>query len=164
MPSCNSDSLRRYTLKCLYWYVEGKVGELVQSGGASEGVPWGLLGGINGRRKLCMVIWRSCHIYGIWRSKEIEKYLKSSFEVTMQATRRDNFYGRKGLSLCNITALKLIVSLTGYCKLFYRTELLFSILMLFYLFCIYWDWQGQQCHLKCPKVYDMRLTLSYNKW
>ena len=36
MPSCNSDSWGRYTLKCLCWCVEGKAGELVQPGGASE--------------------------------------------------------------------------------------------------------------------------------
>ena len=36
LPSCNSDSWRRYTLKCLYWCVEGKVGELDRPGEASE--------------------------------------------------------------------------------------------------------------------------------
>ena len=36
LPSCNSDTWRRYTLKCLCWCVEGKVGDLVQPGGASE--------------------------------------------------------------------------------------------------------------------------------
>ena len=35
----DSDSWRRYTLKYLYWCVEGKVGELDQSGGASKGLP-----------------------------------------------------------------------------------------------------------------------------
>ena len=35
LPSPNSDSWRRYTLKCLHWYVKGKV-ELVLPGGASE--------------------------------------------------------------------------------------------------------------------------------
>ena len=48
------------------------------------------------------------------------KALKSSFGVAMQATRRDNFYGKEGFSLCNTAALKLIVSLTGNCNLFYR--------------------------------------------
>ena len=32
----NSDLWRRYTLKCLCWCVQGKVGELVQPRGASE--------------------------------------------------------------------------------------------------------------------------------
>ena len=36
LPSCNSDLWRRYSSKCLSWCVEGKVGELVQPGGASE--------------------------------------------------------------------------------------------------------------------------------
>ena len=49
-----------------------------------------------------------------------------------------------------------IVSLTGDCKRFYRIPL-FPIFLLFYLFCIYWDWQGQKCKLKCP----MRLSLNY---
>ena len=48
------------------------------------------------------------------------KALESSFGVAMQAARRDNFDGKEGFSLCNTAALKLIVSLTGYCKFFYR--------------------------------------------
>ena len=36
--------------------------------------------------------------------------------VAMQATRRDNFYGKEWFSLCNTAALKFIVSLTGYCR------------------------------------------------
>ena len=43
-----------------------------------------------------MVPCGSCRIYGIWRSKEVGKALKSSFGVTMQAIRRDNFYGKEG--------------------------------------------------------------------
>ena len=65
------------------------------------------------------------------------KALKLSFGVAMQATRRDNFYGKEWFSLCNTAALKLIVSLTGYYKLFYRIVPLFPILLLFYIFCIY---------------------------
>ena len=59
------------------------------------------------------------------------KALKSSFGVAMQATRRDNFYGKEGFSLCNAAAWKLIVSLTGYCKFDYRIAPLFPILLLF---------------------------------
>ena len=57
-----------------------------------------------------MVPCNSCHIYGIWRSKEAGKALKSSFGVPMQATRRDSFYGKEGFSLGNTAVLKL------YCK------------------------------------------------
>ena len=64
-------------------------------------------------------------------AKRFGDALKSLFGVTMKATRRENFYGKGGFSLCNTTVLKLYVSLTGYWKL-----PLFSILMLFYLFCI----------------------------
>ena len=51
-----------------------------------------------------------------------------------------------------------IVSLTGYCKNFCRMPL-FTILLMPYLFCINWDWQGQECNLKCPKVYEIN-----SKW
>ena len=65
------------------------------------------------------------------------KALKSSFGVAMQATRRDNFYGKERFSLCNTAALKLIVSLTVYCKLFYRIATSFpcitAVLAVFYL-------------------------------
>ena len=39
----------------------------------------------------------SCHIYGIWKSKEVGKALKPLFGVAMQAIRRKNFYGKEGL-------------------------------------------------------------------
>ena len=45
-----------------------------------------------------------------------------------------------------------IVSLTGYCKTFYRILPLFLILLLFYLLGICWDLQGRKRNLKCPKV------------
>ena len=65
------------------------------------------------------------------------KALTSSFGLAMQATRRANFHEKESFSLCNTAALKLIVSLTGFCKLFYRIVPLFPILLLSYLFCIY---------------------------
>ena len=64
----------------------------------------------------------------------MEKTLRTSFGVEMQATRRDNFYEKEGFSLCNTAALKLILSAIGYCKLFFTTVPLFPILLLFYLF------------------------------
>ena len=88
-----------------------------------------------------------------------------SFKVIIwggNASHKDGqFLWKMGFSLCNTSASKPVVSLTGYCKFFYRIPLLFSILLLFYLFCIYQNWQGQKFHWKCPKVYDMTLTLSY---
>ena len=98
----------------------GKGGRVSSAWGSKWGLPWGLLCGTSGRRKLCMVPCHRCHIYGIWRSKEVGKVLKSSFGVAMQATRRSKFYGNEGFSLCNTDVLKLYWSLTGYCKLFYR--------------------------------------------
>ena len=100
--------------------LEKEVGELVQPGGASEDCFWGLLYGTSGRRKLCMVPCRSCHIYGNWRRKEVGKALKLSFGVAMQATRTRKLCGNEGFSLCNTAVLKIYWSLTGYCKLFCR--------------------------------------------
>ena len=54
-----------------------------------------------------MVPCHSCHIYWIWRNKEVGETLKLSFGVAMQAKRKDNFYGKKGFSLCNTAVLKL---------------------------------------------------------
>ena len=51
-----------------------------------------------------------------------------------------------------------MLSLTGYYKRFYRIPL-FTILLLFYLFYIYWDWQSQKCDLKCPKVFEINTEL-----
>ena len=63
----------------------------------------------------------------------------------------DNFNGEKGIPLCNTVLLNLYC-LTGYCKRCYRITL-FLIFLLFYLFCISWQNQGQKCKLKCPKIY-----------
>ena len=52
----------------------------------------------------------SCHIYEIWRRKELGDALKSSSQVAMQATRKDKFYGKERFSLFNTAVLKL------YCK------------------------------------------------
>ena len=53
----------------------------------------------------------SCHIYGIWRSKEVGNVLKSSLDkasVTRQATKGGNsFYCEEGVSLCSTPILKL---------------------------------------------------------
>ena len=49
----------------------------------------------------------SCHIHGIWRSKEVRNTLKSSIRVVMQVKSvGGSFYGEAGLS----AVLKL------YCK------------------------------------------------
>ena len=53
----------------------------------------------------------NCHIYGIWRSKEVGNVLKSSLDkasVTRQATKGGNsFYCEEGVSLCSTSILKL---------------------------------------------------------
>ena len=118
----------------VYWR---KGGRLSSVWGSKWGLLWGFLGGTSGRRKLCMMPCRSCHIYGIWRSKTVEKTLKWSFGVAVQATRRDNFYGKEGFSLCNTTVLKFSCKSCWVLKLYYRILPLFHILLLFYLFCIY---------------------------
>ena len=65
------------------------------------------------------------------------KTLNLSFRVAMQATRRDNFYGKEGFSLCNTAVLKLYCKSYWVLKLYYRILPLFTVLLLFYLFCIY---------------------------
>ena len=46
-----------------------------------------------------------------------------------------------------------------YSERFYRIPP-FLILLLFYLLCICWDWQGQNCNLKYPKVYEINTELN----
>ena len=60
-----------HTLQSLCWCVEGKEGELVQPGSKTEDCLE--ICGTSGWRKLCMVLCDSCHMYGIWRSKEVRK-------------------------------------------------------------------------------------------
>ena len=127
MPSCKSDSWRRYT--CLCSCAEGELGESVQPRrpgvGGKWGLPWGLLCGTSGRRKLCMVLGYSCHFYGIWRSKEVGDASKLSFGVVIQATGAGG--GGGGSFMENGGSLlywNFIVSLTGYYKRFYRIPLL----------------------------------------
>ena len=59
-----------------------------------------------------MVRCHICHIYGIWRSKEVGDALKPPFGMAMQATSGggDNFNGEGGWgggALCNNAASKL---------------------------------------------------------
>ena len=70
----------------------------------------------------------------------------------------DNFNEEgKGLPLCNCVVLKLYC-FSVYCKRFYRITL-FPIFLLWYLFCIYWDWQRQKGNLKYTKVYEITSEL-----
>ena len=90
------------------------------------------------RRKLCMVpYYHNCHICG-WARKLKRYVLKLSFGDTRQVTKgRTSLYGKKGFSPCNTANVKLY-DLISYCKSFYKIAL-FTILLLFYLFCIHWD-------------------------
>ena len=54
-----------------------------------------------------------------------------------------------------------IVSLTEYSKRFYRLPI-FPIFLLFHLFCIYWDWQGQKFQLRCPTIHEINFELYCN--
>ena len=64
-----------------------------------------------------------------------------------------SFIGKGGSHYVMLLYLNFIASLTGYCKRFYRIPV-FTILLLFGLFCIFWDWQGQKFNLKRLKVYE----------
>ena len=51
----------------------------------------------------------TCHIYGIWRSKEVRDPLKSSFGMTMQASTGGGeviLMRKWGFPLCNTAVLK----------------------------------------------------------
>ena len=54
----------------------GKAGRVSSGWRSKWGLPWGLLCETSCWSKLCMVPCHSCHIYGIWRSREVRKVLK----------------------------------------------------------------------------------------
>ena len=86
----------------------------------------------------------------------MEKTLKPSFGVSMQATRRDNCYGKEGFSLCNIAVLKPYRKSYWVLKLYYRILPLFPILLLFYLFYIYTEiGKARSTIYSVPKVYEI---------
>ena len=109
LPSCKSESWRRYTCTNVLLVCEGEIEELVQPG-SMWGLPWGLLCGTSVRKELCMVPCHSRHIYEIWtsRSKKVWGMLKS--HLLGVAIKSQNLG-----SLCNTAVLwNLIASLTGY--------------------------------------------------
>ena len=114
--------------------------------------------GTSARRQLCRSIVIVAIFVGFWQTgaRSVWDYLKSSSGVTMHAKKvgrgRDSRY-------IILLYWNLIISLTGNCKRFCRIHI-FTILLLFYLFCIYWDWQGQKCNLK--RLRFIRLTLNYS--
>ena len=57
-----------------------------------------------------------------------------------------------------------IVSLTGYSKIFYRTPLSLSLYYCCFTYFVFIEIgsKAKKCHLKCPKVTSMRLTLKYS--
>ena len=75
-------------------------------------------------------------------SKEVGDALKSSFEVAMQVTRwrggvgGGSFMEKWGYHCVILLYRNFSVSLTGYCKRFYRIPL-FPLLLPFQLFCFY---------------------------
>ena len=103
-------------------------------------LPWGLLGGISGRKDLCMVPCHSCHIYGIWksRSKKVWGCLKVTncgWWCKSQKGGGGALHREGRFSLCNMlyceTSLEVLLGI--YCKRFYWIPR-FTILLLFYVF------------------------------
>ena len=143
--------------------VEGELREKVQPRGSKRGLSWILLCGTSSKRKLCMVPCHISHIQEILRSKEV----RGCFKVIIWGDNASYkgqgviLMGKESSRYVRLLYWNFIVSLTGYCKRFYRIPL-FLIFLLFYLFCIYWDWQGQKCKLKCPKVYKIYFELYCN--
>ena len=82
-----------------------------------------------------------------------------------QAKKGCLFYrGGRECSLCNTAVLwNFIVILTGYCKQFYRIPC-FTILLLFCLLCVYWDWQGQKCKLTLSSWLCPNFCLHSSLW
>ena len=81
---------------------------------------------------------------------------------TTQSRRKWLFLWGRRLPLCNAAVLKLYCKFYWVLKRFYRITLL-TILLLFYLLYIYWNWQqGQKYNLKYPKVTSMILTMNYS--
>ena len=105
----------------------------------------------------------SCNIYGVWRSKEVGRCFKAIICGGKESHRWVvALMENEGSHYVPMLYWNFIVNLPGYSKIFYRISL-FTVLLLFYLFCIHWDWwQGQKCNLKCPTVTSMRLTLNYS--
>ena len=159
LPSRNSDSRRRYTLKCFCWCVQGKVGELVQPEGVSE--DW---------HEVCFVelvvggnyIWWLVIVVIFMRFGGAKRWgdtLETSIGGQCTPKWGIIFMGKGDSHYVILLYWNFIVSLTGYCRLVYRILTLFSILLLFYLLCIYWDCQDQKCYLKCPKNYEINTEL-----
>ena len=61
------------------------------------------------------------------------------------------------LTICNTAVFKLCYWI--YCKRSYRIPP-FPKFLLFHLFCIYWDWKGQECKLECPKVNEINYIVA----
>ena len=144
---------RSHTLKCLCSSVEAEVREIFQPMGSKWGLPWDLLYATSGRRKLCIMPCHSFHIYRAWRSKEVRGSHHLGWHCKLQGA--DKFYGEGGSHHVILLYWNFILSLSGQCKIFYRTLSLFPILLLFYLFCTY------LLKLERPKVH---FRVSYSLW
>ena len=123
LPSCKSESWRRYTDINILLVCEGVSSTCELTG--MWGQHWGLLCGTSGREELCMVPCHSCHIYGILtsRSKKVKGMLRSyqlggwggvgGWQCKSQI--RDSFHRKDRFSLGNTIVLwNFIVSFTGY--------------------------------------------------
>ena len=91
---------------------------------------------------------------GFGTAKTWRDALKSLFGIAMQATKEGEFLWGRGFSLCNTAVLKNNCKPYWVLKKSYRIAL-FSILLLFNLICICWDWQGQNDNLKYSKVHEI---------
>ena len=129
-------------------------------GGSNWGLPWGLLCGTSGNRKLCMVPCHICHIYGSWRSRGGGCYVVIIWGWQCKPQEGGcNFNGEGGVGFSLYVILLCWNFVTGYCKRFYRIPP-FPVFLLFHLLCIYWDWQGQKCKLECPKIYEINYIVT----
>ena len=91
---------------------------------------------------------------GFGRAKTWRDALKSLFEIAIQATKEGEFLWGRGFSLCNTVVLKINCKPCWVLKKSYRIAL-FSILLLFNLIRICWDWRDQNDKLKYSKVHEI---------
>ena len=100
---------------------------------------------------------RGCSAWGI-NDRIIMPRVKE-FSLGEQVRTALKFTLGKGMGFSLYVILLCWNIVTGYCKRFYRIPPLPKFL-LFHLFCIYWDWQGQECKSECPEICDINYIVT----
>ena len=148
----------------IYWGVVLHGGLMIRSScqgkrssawGSKWGLPWRLFVGlvVMGNYARCLVMFVIFMGFG---GAEVRDALKSTGGWQCKPQEGGAISMGKGVGFSLYVILLYWNFVTGYCKRFYRIPP-FPKFLLFHLFCIYWDWQGQKGKLECPKVYEIIL-------